>query len=237
MKHDAWDLTQSIDYRSAGTVEFIYDIDAQTYYFLEVNTRLQVEYPVTEAVTGFDLVKCMLDIAQGNHQIFRPDLFQVEPKNVAIEARIYAEDPLQEFSPCAGQITDVQLPTGLRFDTWIESGTLVSASFDPLLGKLIATGKSREEALENLQRGLAVTRIEGIQTNLEYLRQVVASSKFQSGEYTTKYLNDFRLTSFEVIDTGSHTAIQDYPGRVGFGALVFPLRALWMTCRSDWQIG
>ncbi|KAI3326993.1 hypothetical protein HD806DRAFT_531587 [Xylariaceae sp. AK1471] len=171
MRLAAITLAKLVKYRSVGTVALIYDIDARDFYFFEVNTRLQVEHPVTEAVIGLDLVQCMLDIAQDNcDELFAKYKDNIPTKNIALEARIYAEDPLREFRLCAGQITEPQPPPDIR-----------------------------------LQRGLAATRVEGIQTNLEYLRRVVASSKLQS-----------------VVDPGGHTTVQDYPGRVGFWSIGVP---------------
>ncbi|CAJ0555242.1 Ff.00g053070.m01.CDS01 [Fusarium sp. VM40] len=216
MRVAALRLASSVKYRNVGTVEFIYDVETKEFYFLEVNTRLQVEHPVTESVTGLDLVECMLNIAGGNAS----QLFEATPQvsGASIEVRVYAESPLQNFRPCSGRITALEFPSTLRVDTWIKYGTEVTTSFDPLLAKIIAFGTNREEAIEKLANGLAVTRIEGVQTNLEYLRQIVASPMFTSGEYTTKSLDDFHIESysFEVLQPGALTTVQDYPGRTGY---------------------
>ncbi|KAF5646658.1 DUR1 2-urea amidolyase [Fusarium tjaetaba] len=222
MRAAAIRLASSVEYRNVGTVEFIYDIDSREFYFLEVNTRLQVEHPVTESVTGLDLVECMINIADGN----ATRLFGTELKvcGASIEVRVYAESPLQSFRPCAGRITALEFPSSLRVDTWIQLGTEITTSFDPLVAKLIASGSNREEAIENLAEGLAATRIEGVQTNLEYLRQIVASPMFRSGDYTTKSLDSFqfRSSSFEVLQPGALTTIQDYPGRTGYWNIGIP---------------
>jgi urea carboxylase len=127
-------LGTSVGYRSAGTVEFVYDADREEFYFLEVNTRLQVEHGVTEAVYGVDLVEWMVRTAAGDP----PDLTRIpEPRGHAIEARIYAEDPAREFRPSAGRITALSWPSAARVDTWIEPGSEVSAFYDPMLAKLI----------------------------------------------------------------------------------------------------
>ncbi|KAF4970130.1 hypothetical protein FSARC_2727 [Fusarium sarcochroum] len=222
MRAAALRLASSVKYRNVGTVEFIYDIDTKEFYFLEVNTRLQVEHPVTESVTGLDLVECMLNIANGE----ATQLFETTPQvtGASIEVRVYAESPIQNFRPCAGRITTLEFPSTLRVDTWIKTGTEITTSYDPLLAKLIASGSSREEAIENMFSGLSATRIEGVQTNLEYLRQIVASSMFKSGEYTTKSLDAFRIKSsfFEVLEPGDLTTVQDYPGRTGYWNIGVP---------------
>ncbi|KAM0556069.1 hypothetical protein ACHAPJ_006057 [Fusarium lateritium] len=222
MRAAALRLASSVKYRNVGTVEFIYDIDKEEFYFLEVNTRLQVEHPVTESVTGIDLVECMLNIADEK----ATQLFETTPQvsGASIEVRVYAESPIQNFRPCTGRITTLEFPSTLRVDTWIKTGIEITTSFDPLLAKLIAFGSSREEAIENLVSGLAATRIEGVQTNLEYLRQIVASPMFKSGEYTTKSLDLFRIEScsFEVLESGALTTVQDYPGRTGYWDIGVP---------------
>ncbi|KAL1877513.1 hypothetical protein Daus18300_002501 [Diaporthe australafricana] len=227
MREAAVLLASAVKYLNVGTVEFLYDMDAQEFYFLEVNTRLQVEHPITEAVTGLDLVEAMLEIAtDGGQKLFQryPDGI-VPVTGVAIEARLYAEDPLEDFRPCAGRILGLAFPMpDLRVDTWVSCGTDVSASYDPMLAKLIAKGSDRREAVERLAKGLAATRVAGLVTNLDYLRQLTASPMFQSGCYTTKSLDDFRYTSasFTVVEPGSLTTIQDWPGRKGYWNIGVP---------------
>ncbi|KAF5019335.1 hypothetical protein F66182_8663 [Fusarium sp. NRRL 66182] len=222
MRSAAVRLASLVNYRSVGTVEFAFDVDTGSFYLLEVNTRLQVEHPVTESVTGLDLVECMLSIADGRASL----LFESTPQvsGVSIEARVYAESPLQNFRPCSGQITTLRFPSSLRVDTWIKSETEITTSFDPLVAKLIASGADRKEAIENLANGLAATRIEGVQTNLEYLRQITCSALFESGTYTTVSLDDFSFTSssFEVLEPGTLTTVQDYPGRTGYWDIGVP---------------
>ncbi|RMJ19715.1 hypothetical protein CDV36_000549 [Fusarium kuroshium] len=222
MKAAAIRLASSVKYRNVGTVEFIYDIDTEEFFFLEVNTRLQVEHPVTESVTGLDLVECMLNIADGK----AAQLFETTPKvsGASIEVRLYAESPLQNFRPCAGQITKLEFPSNLRVDTWVRVGTEVTTSYDPLLAKIISFGADRQEAMKSLVHGLAATRIEGVQTNLEYLLQIVTSSMFESCEYTTKSLDSFQFvaSSFEVLEPGALTTVQDYPGRTGYWSIGVP---------------
>lgn len=226
MKASAIRLASSVNYRNVGTVEFIYDIESHEFYFLEVNTRLQVEHPVTESVSGLDLVQCMLDIAaQDCGELFgRHDSSNITCNGVSIEARVYAEDAVQSFKPCAGRITRVEFPESLRVDSWIEEGTEVSTSYDPMLAKLIATGKDRDEAIEKLSIGLKQCVIDGVQNNLNYLRQIVDSDTFRSGSYTTKTLDTFRFISpcMEILKPGGHMTVQDFPGRTGLWNIGVP---------------
>jgi len=214
-------LGRSVLYRCAGTVEFIYDPVQQAFYFLEVNTRLQVEHAITESVTGIDLVEWMLLTANGT----APDLSQaVIPQGVALEVRIYAENALRNFSPSPGILTEVSFPPDVRVDGWIETGTEVSAHYDPLLAKLIVHGTDRADALAAMTRALDATRLCGIVTNLDYVRQVIASDGFRAAQVSTRYLDTFvyRPTVVEVLDGGTYTTVQDYPGRVGYWDIGVP---------------
>lgn len=201
-------------YRSAGTVEFIYDRARDEFYFLEVNTRLQVEHPITEAVLGIDLVEWMVKTAAGEP----PDLSVVpSPQGAAIEVRLYAEDPLHDFQPSPGVLTEVSFPPDVRLDGWVATGTEVSPYYDPMLAKLIVHGKDRPDAIGKLQTALAASRLSGIATNLDYLRFVAATDMFAQGNVSTQALS--RLTyqprAIEIVAPGIYTTIQDYPGRVG----------------------
>ncbi len=217
-------LGQSVGYQSVGTVEFIYDGLRDDFYFLEVNTRLQVEHPITERVTGIDLVEWMLLIAAGTP----PDMQQLpEPQGAAIEVRLYAEDPLKNFQPSPGTLTEVVFPTqgpDLRVDGWIEQGSEVSAHYDPMLAKLIVYGKDRVEAIERLQQALDQTRLGGIATNLDYLRQISRWDRFLAGDVATQALNSvtFLPAAVEVVVAGTYTTVQDYPGRVGYWDIGVP---------------
>ncbi|KND93216.1 Urea amidolyase [Tolypocladium ophioglossoides CBS 100239] len=225
MRTSAVRLASAVKYRNVGNVEFIYDVDSQEYFFLEVNTRLQVEHPVTEAVTGLDIVEYMLKIASDDgNELFDDSPGGIVARGASIEVRLYAENPLQSFRPCAGSITSLIFPSSLRVDTWVDVGTDVSTRYDPLLAKLIATGRDRQEAVERLAAGLAETEIKGVQTNLEYLRQIVSWSLFESGDYTTKSLDSFRFCSpsLEVLEPGAMTTIQDFPGRTGYWNVGIP---------------
>src|SRR4051812_11153413 len=156
-------LGQAVGYRSAGTVEFVYDTRTAEFYFLEVNTRLQVEHGVTELVTGLDLVEWMVRTAAGEP----PDLaaYRHAPTGHSIQVRVYAEDPQQDFRPSSGLLTEVRLAAGARTDHWISAGTEVTPFYDPLLMKVLVHGESREAALSLLGTALDETRIEGIETN------------------------------------------------------------------------
>jgi len=211
-------LASAIAYRSAGTVEFVFDRDTGAFHFLEVNTRLQVEHGVTELVTGVDLVEWMVRLAAGESDFLRQ--YRHRPGGHAIQARVYAEDPNKDFQPCAGVLTEVCLPASAdtRVDAWVERGSEVSPFYDPLLAKLLVHADDRAGAIAALQRALAATRICGIETNLAYLRQILADSVFPSALHTTRYLSELRYTpqTIDVLDGGVMTTLQDHPGRVGY---------------------
>ncbi|MCB1096807.1 MAG: urea carboxylase [Verrucomicrobiae bacterium] len=215
-------LMKSISYRSAGTVEFLYDASAAAFYFLEVNTRLQVEHGVTEMVTGVDLVEMMVRVAAGESP--RASADAITFNGHAIEARIYAEDPNRDFQPSAGLLTRVEFPDDARVDTWIESGTEVSPFYDPLLAKIMVHASSRIEALAKLRDALGKTRIDGIETNVPYLLQVIDEPKFVEGNVSTRLLNgvDFKSATIDILSGGTMTTIQDYPGRIGYWEVGVP---------------
>jgi urea carboxylase len=218
LKSAATMLAKAVKYASAGTVEFIYDDDTEQFYFLEVNTRLQVEHGVTEEVTGFDLVEWMVLQAAGE----MPPLesFRIAPQGASIEARVYAEDPANNFQPTPGKLTLVKFPAAdvARVETWIESGTTITSFYDPMIAKIIVHGKDRAEALHKMDTALEATAIDGTETNLRYLREVLRTPEFVSGKVTTSFLGTFAFTrrALEVLDGGTQTTIQDYPGRIGY---------------------
>lgn len=209
-------LGESVQYESAGTVEFIYDRGSEAFYFLEVNTRLQVEHGVTEEVTGIDLVEWMIRQAAGDSGFL--DGYVHRPVGAAIQARIYAEDPGKNFQPASGLLTQVRWPAGVRCEHWVEAGVTVSPLYDPLLGKLIVRAATRETALARLEAALAGVRLHGIATNVEYLRQVVRDEGFAEGRHTTRYLSGFRYApgTVDVLQPGLQTTVQDWPGRLGY---------------------
>jgi acetyl-CoA/propionyl-CoA carboxylase biotin carboxyl carrier protein len=192
----ACNTARSVDYVGAGTVEFIVSADRpDEFFFMEMNTRLQVEHPVTEAVTGLDLVEWQLRVAAGEKLGFAQD--DVELRGHAIEARVYAEDPARGFLPTGGQVLQVFEPSGagVRVDSSLLSGTLVGSDYDPMLSKVIAYGHDRDEALAKLDRALAQTVILGVQTNIEFLRFLLADERVRAGDLDTALLDE-RLADF-----------------------------------------
>ncbi|GGN51950.1 urea carboxylase [Actinoplanes campanulatus] len=213
-------LCASVNYRSAGTVEFVYDAEREEASFLEVNARLQVEHPVTEEVLGVDLVAWMLRLAQGEDlPLERP-----VPRGAAVEARVYAEDPTLDHRPSAGLITNVTFPANVRVDGWIEAGTEVSTSYDPMLAKVIATGATRDEAYANLRTALAGTRIDGIETNLGLLRAATADPTVLAARHCTATLAGVHDTEPRIVveRAGTLTTVQDWPGRTGLWEVGVP---------------
>lgn len=175
---------KALGYTNAGTVEFLVD-DQKNFYFLEMNTRLQVEHPVTEEITGLDLVEQQLLIAYGEKLSFTQD--DVKRSGHAIEARIYAEDP-KTFFPSPGKITDLTLPTNIRIDHFLENQVTITPFYDPMIAKVIAHGETREEAISKLKIALEELKVEGIKTNTPMLLQVLGDDVFKSGIYTTGFV-------------------------------------------------
>ncbi|WP_406814754.1 acetyl-CoA carboxylase biotin carboxylase subunit [Mycobacterium sp. M23085] len=192
----ACNTARSVDYVGAGTVEFIVSADRpDEFFFMEMNTRLQVEHPVTEAVTGLDLVEWQLRVAAGEKLGFAQD--DIELRGHAIEARVYAEDPARGFLPTGGRVLQVFEPSndGVRVDSSLLPGTLVGSDYDPMLSKVIAHGDNRDEALAKLDRALSRTAILGVQTNIEFLRFLLADERVQAGDLDTAILDE-RLADF-----------------------------------------
>ena len=178
----------AVNYTGAGTVEFIFSDADQSFYFLEMNTRLQVEHPVTELVTGRDLVEEQIRVAEGRPISFTQE--EVQQKGHAIEARIYAEDPARNFMPTTGPVHRLIWPEleGLRVDAGIEEGNEISIYYDPMIAKLIAFGPDRTAATELLERALEHTVFFGPETNIDFLRDVLAHKVFESGKFTTNFI-------------------------------------------------
>jgi urea carboxylase len=221
MQRTAEQLLASVNYRNAGTVEFIYDSREDKFYFLEVNTRLQVEHGVTEEVYGVDLVEWMLRQAAGELGDIKALRNKLLPQGHAIQVRVYAEDPALNFQPCAGLLSKVSFPEtnkNLRIDHWIESGIEVPSFFDPMLAKMIVHGDGREQALATLSQALDNTCLYGIETNIGYLRALVQDPTLRDGRMTTRYLNTFvyQPARIDIIQGGTQTTIQDFPGRSGY---------------------
>ncbi|MGH3044707.1 MAG: acetyl/propionyl/methylcrotonyl-CoA carboxylase subunit alpha [Gaiellaceae bacterium] len=176
-------FARAVGYENAGTAEFM--LDGERFYFLELNARLQVEHPVTELVTGLDLVEQQLLVAAGEPLSIEPR----EPEGHAVEVRLYAEHPLT-FLPQAGRLERLELPDTVRVDAGVEAGDEIPVAYDPLIAKLIAHGESREEAFDDLSRALRATRVSGATTNLGFLRWLVDHPDVRAGHATTAFLEE-----------------------------------------------
>jgi urea carboxylase len=214
-------LLSAVNYRSVGTVEYIYDEAREEAYFLEVNTRLQVEHGITEMVYGVDLVAYMIQLAEG----VLPPLSELaerhQPVGHAMQARIYAEDPAANFQPSPGLLTHVSFPPTtdrLRVDTWVEAGTEVSPNYDPMIAKVIFHGEDRGAAIKGLQTALRSTELYGTATNIDYIAAFLSEEAFTAPALTTNMLANFkpRLNGIRVQRAGTFTTVQDFPGRVGY---------------------
>lgn len=217
-------LLSSVQYRNAGTVEFIYDMDTDKFYFLEVNTRLQVEHGVTEMVYGVDLVEWMVRLAAGEDHALDAKRAVLKPNGHAVQVRIYAEDPYKDFQPCAGLLSQVQWPlantsaaseVGVRIDSWVETGIEVSPYFDSMLAKVIVHQGDRDTAFAKLKTTLDDCILYGTETNLDYLKNLVTDPVLLRGEVSTRYLNEFvyQPARIDVLSGGTQTTLQDFPGR------------------------
>ena len=220
MHEDARALLSSVQYQSAGTVEFVYDPEREAAAFLEVNTRLQVEHGITELVFGVDLVRWMLELAAGE---LRPlDALESEllADGWAMEARLCAEDPKYDFRPTPGWLSVCEFPQApwLRTDTWLRSGTEIPAHYDSLLAKVMACGSTREEARRQLRTALEESVLHGVETNREFLHQILECDAFAKGEHDTGTIDGFtyRPYTVEVLVPGVQTTVQAWPGRLGY---------------------
>ena len=187
---DAVQLGESLDYRGLGTVEFL--VTGDEYFFLEVNPRIQVEHPVTEAITGLDLVELHLHIAQGNG--LGMTQAEITCTGHAVEARLYAEDPANQFAPSTGQITTLSLPDGTRVDSGVEAGDMVSPFYDPMITKLIVHAADRETALAQLAIALDRTVVAGVETNRDFLIALARDAEFGEMKVHTRWI-DTRLAA------------------------------------------
>ncbi|MEM9706854.1 MAG: biotin carboxylase N-terminal domain-containing protein [Pseudomonadota bacterium] len=184
----AVDAGRAIKYRGAGTVEFLYD-GADAFYFMEMNTRLQVEHPVSEAITGLDFVDWQLRIVAG--QGLPLSQSEIQATGAAIEARLYAEDPQAEFTPSTGVVEDFVAPeNAIRLDAGVEIGSEITPYYDPMIAKIIAHGSSREEALHKLRKALESTVVSGLQTNLSFLHALSSEPAFVKGDFSTALIED-----------------------------------------------
>jgi urea carboxylase len=220
LEQAAISLARSVRYQSAGTVEFIYDAQSEKFYFLEVNTRLQVEHGVTEEIYGVDLVRWMIEQAAGVF-LCPPAL---TPRGAAVEMRLYAENPTENFAPSVGTLSAFNPGAGLRVDSGVEPGSIVTPYYDPMLAKFIATGATRNDAVARLQTGLAQTIISGVETNLGYVQAVLDIPDFRAGTMTTRSLLQFDYTplSVAVLEGGAQSSLQALPGRIGYWEIGVP---------------
>jgi len=209
-------LGKAINYQSAGTVEFVLDATTNEFYFLEVNTRLQVEHGITEEVTGVDLVEWMVRLAADD--LFPLEEYQHQPQGHSIQVRIYAEDPGKNFQPSSGLLTEVVFPDSVRCDTWVDRGTEITPFYDPLIAKVIVKGTNRENTIEQLKSALDECKIAGLECNLDYLRQILDDETYNAGGISTRFLDSFHYaaSTIDVLDPGTFSTIQDYPGRTGY---------------------
>jgi 3-methylcrotonyl-CoA carboxylase alpha subunit len=219
MAQAAVQSARSVGYVGAGTVEFLVD-EAQNFYFMEMNTRLQVEHPVTEFITGIDLVEWQLRVAQGAPLPKRQE--QISQHGAAVEARLYAEDPAHGYLPSVGRITHLHWPAaaaGLRLDIGVDAGDEVSTFYDPMLGKVIGWGESRAEAIDRLHRALGDIEIVGVTTNRTLLTSVLADQEFRRGGVATDFL-------------GARHALLTF-GEPPPGDLDIVLAAVWCAARQS----
>ena len=221
-------LAKSVNYASAGTIEFLVDDATGDFFFLEMNTRLQVEHPITELCYDVDLVSLMLQQADAEldgSALSASHLSSLQPSSppngAAIEARIYAENPARDFTPAPGtlQIVSFPSPPGSRIDTWVHTGTVMSSHYDPLLAKAIFHSPTRAATLTGLHDLLATSRICGPPTNLSFLTAILSSQPFISGNTPTSLLSSISYTppAIDVLSGGAYTLVEDYPGRPTMG--------------------
>ena len=200
MGEQAVELAKAVGYKSAGTVEFIVDAD-KNFYFLEMNTRLQVEHPVTELITGQDLVEWMIRIANGEELTLKQK--DVKLTGWAMETRVYAEDPFRNFMPSIGRLVRYQPPEesdNVRVDTGIEEGSEVSMYYDPMIAKLVTYGKDRNEALQHMGEALDAYYIRGVSHNISFLNALIAHPRFISGNITTNFIAEEYPEGFHAAD-------------------------------------
>ena len=179
---------RAVNYFNAGTVEFIFDPLLSTYYFLEMNTRLQVEHPVTELTTGLDLVQWQIRVAAGEHFPYQQE--QLSQRGHAIECRVYAEDPANGFLPSTGKLLQYIEPRGpgIRVDSGFTAGDEVTHFYDPLLAKLIVYGENRETTIQRMHAALKEFIVHGVVTNIDFMQSVLAHEDFANGKVTTRWV-------------------------------------------------
>lgn len=190
MGETAVQVAKVLDYVNALTVEFIFSLDTGEYFFNEVNTRLQVEHPLTELIAGINLVKEQIRIADGEELGYIQD--DIQPRGWAIECRINAEDPFQDFLPSPGEITAYQPPggSGVRVDSGICAGYTVPFYYDPMMVKLLTWGENRDEAISGMKQALDEFIIEGVKTNIPFHKVALEDEAFKRGDYTTNFVEE-----------------------------------------------
>lgn len=209
-------LAEEASYRSAGTVEFLYDESSEEFYFLEVNTRLQVEHGITEEVRGVDLVEWM--VKEAASELTDMKALLQPPCGHSIEVRVYAEDCVNGFRPGTGKVDAVNFSKLARVETWLQKGIEVTSLYDPMLAKLIVHGKDRGDAIQKMKQVLSESRVYGVTTNLQYLKALFETQDYEKAKLYTGMLNGFlpEEKAIEVLDGGVQSTIQDYPGMIGY---------------------
>lgn len=215
-------LAKKASYRNAGTVEFLYDESCQEFYFLEVNTRLQVEHGITEQVMGVDLIEWMIREAAG--ELYGIEDREYRPKGNAIEVRVYAEDCINNFRPASGKVDDVSFSEKAQVETWIRKNVEVTALYDPMLAKLIVHGKTRKEAVKTMQAVLEESNVYGVTSNMQYLKALMHTDDYEQARLYTRMLEGFlpEEHALEVLNGGVQTTVQDYPGMIGYWTVGVP---------------
>ena len=232
----AVEAAKAVNYVGAGTIEFLVDNNLN-YYFLEMNTRLQVEHPITERVTGIDLVKQQIYVAEGRELEFGQE--DLKQRGHAIECRIYAEDPDNNFMPSAGKVYKISTPLGLgvRTDGYVYEGYEIPIYYDPMISKLIVWGKTRDEAIARMRRALYEYKITGVKTSIKMLERVMNNENFIAGNYDTHFIekNQEQLLSNGMKDNPEDmviiAAFIDYLDKLGSNATVtkefVPAQSRW----------
>ena len=196
----------AVDYVGAGTVEFLFDRHSQNFYFLEMNTRLQVEHPITEMITGVDIVRCQVKIGNGEELTLEQD--DLERHGAAVECRIYAEDADQDFRPTPGTVVHLDRPSGpwVRVDSGVYPGMTIPVNYDPMISKLVTWGEDRDHAIQRMRRALDEYVISGLTTNLAFHEEVLTHPNFQDGSYDTEFIPDYMETRETASDEPSEVA-------------------------------
>lgn len=205
----AVEIARAADYVGAGTVEFLVSDVTRDFYFLEMNTRLQVEHPVTELVTGIDLVREQIRVADGQPLSFTQE--EVRWTGHAIECRVYAEDPEQDFMPSPGRITSLRVPAGpnVRDDGGVYAGAEVSIYYDPMISKLAVWGRTRAEAVERMRRALGEYEVGGIKTTLPFFRRIMRDAEFAAGRLDTGFIARFNERQAQAAEAATETGEEE----------------------------